>query len=462
MTALDNTFDQKLVTDNASGGWYVQWGRTRDGLDPVRGEAQRRGMSTLLIEHPDQLRLRRLANGQEFDAYLPADDPSDVDAVFDTLRQLNIRPQVVFPGFERYVSQVFDASRRLQLATAANAPDLPFDKMRQRAVLAERAPHVAQPGWWTGGDREQLDRLQYPLVVKPGNGSYGSETFLVQNDQQRDEALRRIGSALNFEGRPFEGVVVEEYVSGVPCSMQGIVIDRVAHVLTVCEQSVLQEDSGGMFGFREVGHLAVCGALVRESFRQLAQSAVDAFVYENGPFHLDLVMVGDVLHFLEMGFRLSGVGIAELVRQVGGYDWAELALATYRLELHDLPSPAGDTVAYRGQITLDEVSQLEVAQTLVTELRGKLAVDVAVVEPLRISEEWSVELPPSVRRDFERRPNIVGRLAVSANARQPVVDALARCAPDRVAFAVDGLVPAQVTGRPSWRGPVDAMGGESF
>ncbi len=62
----------------------------------------------------------------------------------------------------------------------------------------------------------------------------------------------------------------------------------------------------------------------------LAQTALTATGYRDGPFHLDAVAAHDGgLYFLEMGYRLSGGGLVALVERAVGARWADLALAAH-------------------------------------------------------------------------------------------------------------------------------------
>src|SRR5262249_20706309 len=97
-----------------------------------------------------------------------------------------------------------------------------------------------------------------------------------------------------------------------------------------CEKVVgLEPDPGAprLRGFRELAHIARPGAEAPADFALLAARCLVAFGYRDGPFQIDLIRTADgKVHFLEMGYRLSGAGVVRLVGQLTGQDWGDLAL----------------------------------------------------------------------------------------------------------------------------------------
>jgi len=326
---------------------FLQIGATRDGLDPYLREARRRSMTAVLIETPAYLRLRRRLDRQPFDLELGIDDPGCPEAVRAALTDRADRVRLVLGGFERYNACAHAAALALGIPLARDArrrPFLPLDKAAQRAVLAECAPEVAQPGHITialdqvrgqGHDLAamiELAQLRYPLVVKPSDGGSGLGVVLVDAPPALAAAIGQLCAMTNSGDGAFSRVVVEELIEGTELSIQAVAFDGAATILTVCDKLIVREHTtagGGLSGFREAAHIARPGTAADAPLRALAQRCIDAMGYSNGPFHIDAIRNARGLYFVEMGFRLSCGGIVGLVERTTGTRWGELVFAIH-------------------------------------------------------------------------------------------------------------------------------------
>jgi hypothetical protein len=333
---------------------FVQLGATRDGLDPYLREARQRAMTAVLVETPAYLELRRQLGRAPFDVELGVDDPADPAAVRQALGDRADRVRLVLGGFERYNLTAHMVAHALGVPLARDARHrvfLPGDKASQRALLAELAPQVAQPGHvaialdrMIAQPRDlamliELRRLRYPLVIKPSDGGGGLGVFLIDEPAQLDAAIAQLSTMTNYGGGAFARVVAEEFVEGTELSLQAVAFAGTAVLLTACEKLIVRERprGGGPVGFREAAHIAQPGSAAPPAVHALAQHCVDAMGYSDGPFHIDAIQNSRGMYFVEMGFRLSGSGIVGLVERTAGVRWAELVFAIH-LD-HRLPAP---------------------------------------------------------------------------------------------------------------------------
>jgi hypothetical protein len=351
-------------------GTFVQVGATRDGLDPYLAEARRRGMPAVLVETASYLGLRRRLGRQMFDIEIPVADPADPGQVQQATKERAPDVVLLLGGFERYNASAHAAALGLGIPLVRDTqhrPFMPVDKLGQRHLLAERAPEIAQPGYVAFELDRTADamalverkRLRYPLVVKPSDGGGGLGVFLVDGPRSLAAALERLGAMTNYGGGAFARIVVEEYIEGTEYSIQAVAFRGAATLLTACEKLIVRERSAsdGLAGFRETAHIAQPGALAPDRFWRLAQRCVDAMSYTRGPFHIDFIESSSRAYFVEMGFRLSGIGVAGLVERSAGVRWAELVFAIHLDDrLPDLPVRRGVAV---GQATL--ASDAEIA-----------------------------------------------------------------------------------------------------
>ncbi|GCE15832.1 ATP-grasp domain-containing protein [Tengunoibacter tsumagoiensis] len=418
---------------------FVQIGATRDGTDPYLHVARGRGMEAVLVETSDYILLRQTLGRLEFDYTLAVDEPSDPQAVAKALAQLSEVPALILAGFERYIYSAYKVANLLKIPPYDNAHVfVPPNKAQQRDALAHAtasyasADAILQPRYVVQSDVQivpaQTRDFTYPLVVKPVDGGGGLGVFLVHTPDEVKLALERLQSITNYDGGQFEGLSLEEYVSGTEYSVQGLVHHGKATVLTFCKKFVLlEEDStiGSLHIFREVGHLATRGDRVEPVVKQFAQTCVDVFGYYTGPFHIDMVKSGEGYAYLEMGFRLSGFGLTRLVQRVSGYDWAREAFEAHLGKPALQPSQLSES-PYIGQFTAISATELEKAE--------QLAAQGYCVEVQRFTTTTPDPTSYSARlkSDLTRHGGAVGRVIASAETLEEVEKLLQFCSPARL------------------------------
>ena len=140
----------------------------------------------------------------------------------------------------------------------------------------------------------------------------------------------------------------------------------------------------------------------------------ETFGYRLGAFHIDFIVVDGVPHFLEMGFRLSGMGVPSLVEETTGIDWVAVA---FRLEAGgEMPTLrfAAPSRAV-GQLRLRQPAQLRQAESWIAEHRQG-----ALLPPLTFAG-LQVSRRSSLYADLTRHAGILGTLRLSAGGRDDIL-----------------------------------------
>jgi biotin carboxylase len=174
---------------------------------------------------------------------------------------------------------------------------------------------------------------------------------------QLEAALERLRTTTNYGGGAFARVVAEEFIEGTEFSIQGIAFQGVATVLTVCEKLIVREQSrttSGLAGFREAAHIAQPGASAPDDLRILAQRCIAATDYTDGPFHVDFIRNSGGDYFVEMGYRLSGGGVVNLVERTTGLRWAELVFGVHLDHQPPMAAPRADVVVGIATLATDD------------------------------------------------------------------------------------------------------------
>ncbi|WP_229075210.1 acetyl-CoA carboxylase biotin carboxylase subunit family protein [Actinoplanes sp. DH11] len=407
---------------------FVQVGGTRDGMDPYLDAARRRDMRAVLVETPDYLRWRGILGRRDFDAEVALDAPADPAQLHSALTARGIHPNLILAGFERYVDSCYRVAAAFGCAPAGQSPAFaaPY-KRDQRAAMTTSAARVRQPRHATMDSLDGLEAaaadMTFPVVVKPDNAGGGLGIVLVSDVGDLAEARRTLGGLANYDGGAFTGWMVEEFVPGVEVSVQAIARDGTADILSTCEKLTYTEPVGGLATFREAGHIAFPGSAVDTVTRQFVQDCIDAVGYRQGPFHVDMIRGNGQLHLLEMGFRLSGMRVVELVTRVSGRDWGDESIAAH---LGETPAaaPAWDG-RYAGHVTLRHAGELVAAESVGAENPSNAEVQ-RFTGP-QLPADWSGGVPESLRSDVGRHAGALGRLVVTGDDPRRVTNLLQCC-----------------------------------
>ena len=229
-------------------------------------------------------------------------------------------------------------------------------------------------------------------------------------------------------GEDFSGIIIEEYIRGIEYSIQGIACNGRSHILAFCKKFILtepiqSEEQVTLDSFREVGHIAITSDQVDKAIRQFSQSCVDAFEYQNGPFHIDMIQTPEGYSFLEMGFRLSGNGLARLVQLVSGYDWGEEVFSLFTDVRIAPPLQPDKALRVGGQITATSQEELDTARQL--QAQGY---------DIDIQPFPSLSVPITARSlasDLSRHMGARARIIVRSSSMREVERILRLCSPER-------------------------------
>ncbi|MFC0528636.1 ATP-grasp domain-containing protein [Phytohabitans kaempferiae] len=391
-------------------------------------------MLAVLVETPDYLCWREALGRRPFDVMIAAESPSVVDDLAGLLAERDLRPELVLAGFERYTAPALALARRLDLLQAAGSPRFvaPY-KAGQRNAVAAYGLSVRQPNYAAVRTLDEACEVatdfSYPVVVKPGDGGGGLGVVLVSEFDGMKSIPHLLAGLANYDGGDFDGWLVEEYVKGTETSVQGVVAAGSVEILTYCEKLISIEPDPRwslLASFREAGHVARPGAEADEVLRRFTADCLAAVGYQEGPFHVDLIRDGTSLRLLEMGFRLSGMRVTEIVRRVSGVDWAE---ATFRAHLRDgqVAAPAFTPEhRYCGQLTVRNEASLARAEQLAAEV-PQATVEVDRYQPPQLPPEWGGQIPASLRSDIGRHAGATGRISVFSDSASDVTALLDRC-----------------------------------
>jgi biotin carboxylase len=285
-----------------------------DGAFPTIQAAHRLGLSVICVDMRAEAPAARVSD--EFLHLSTADVPAIVTALAD---RDDIRG-VISPASDVNIphQRAIAAALGLPCAVTLGAVSVSTDKAYFHDLCATL--DIETPRSVSGTAEAVLGRvddLRWPLVVKPVDLGGGRG---IVRCTARDELVDAVLAASDWS--PSGRVIVEEFVAGRDCGAEAFVIDGEV-VMTGVSERIL----GAPPGLVTVGHSMRPDDPAIEPLADRVATICEALGYRTGPVNLDLIEKpsGEIV-IIEMGTRLGGNGIGELLGMMHGVDSTELAV----------------------------------------------------------------------------------------------------------------------------------------
>lgn len=260
-------------------------------------------------------------------------DTNDEEALIRAVAELHARQPLsaVLPGFEFYVATVARTAARLGLpGLPAESADALRDKtvMRSRASAAGLRVPRFQIVTSESGLEAAAAHAGFPLVLKPA-AACGSVHVSRADDlpQLRAAYQAMVADPRTDLGHGMDGTaLVEEYVPGPEISAEGYVSGGEVTVVAVTDKILGPEPF-----FVETGHVvqAELDDVVREAVCSYVAEVCRALGLTLGAFHCELRIPGGEPVLIEIGARLPGDHIVDLVELVTGVSLPRIMVAAH-------------------------------------------------------------------------------------------------------------------------------------
>ncbi|MFE3851050.1 ATP-grasp domain-containing protein [Streptomyces griseorubiginosus] len=238
----------------------------------------------------------------------------------------------VLPGFEFYVPAVARLAARLGLAGVAEDS---VEQVRDKSAMRRRveASGLRVPRWAAASSAAELDaaadHVGFPCVLKPTDSAGSVHVSRADTRAELHRAYRLLAADSRPDlGRRLDGrVLVEEYIDGPEVSVEGCVsADGEVAIVAVTRKLLGPEPY-----FVELGHIVQAGLSTteRDAVEAYVTRAVAALGVRVGPFHCELRLPGGEPVLIELGARMGGDHIPDLVRLATGVSLPHLAVAAH-------------------------------------------------------------------------------------------------------------------------------------
>ncbi len=170
------------------------------------------------------------------------------------------------------------------------------------------------------GETVNVEKFQFPLIVKPTDRSGSRGIFKVQCVEELDQAVE---NAINesFEKK----VLIEEFAEGTEYSVEFISYNGEHHFL-----ALTQKFTTGSPRFVETGHIepAEVSLELKMKIIDVVKKALDVLMIKNGASHSELkVDEQGNIKIIEIGGRMGGDCIgSDLVKLSTGVDFVDLVI----------------------------------------------------------------------------------------------------------------------------------------
>lgn len=305
--------------------------------------ARRLGHATVVLTANQGERILPAEASGQFDDIIVADTYSFSKCAAQVQAFAASKPiDAVLPGFEYYVPMAARLGAQMGCialseasATAARLKDV------MRTTLAQAGVRV--PGFIMLESRDTFhNALAFPLpaVVKPTNLSGSLQVVKVHNAAELEKACLDIWlhgrSDLDQQASP--RILVEQYIDGAEYSVEGFIKPGGETVFLSITRKLL----GNEPWFVELGHIVndkLDDAVSRE-IKIYVGDVIHALGLTVGPFHAEIRLnrQDGKPYLMEIGARLAGDHICELIHLATGVDLPEVAV---RCALGEPGLPAG-------------------------------------------------------------------------------------------------------------------------
>jgi len=391
---------------------FVQIGASRDGLDLYLNAARSHGLHSVLVETEEFLNHRKHHGFPEFDLEIAVDRPEDTACVEQALSNtLKAQAHLVLAGFEVCTPCAFALGQKWNRVPSFKYQHIqPLNKGVQRSELKATKSGVYQPIFAAISSlceaEQAIEAVGFPCVLKPVDAGGGLGVNVLHMPSDTAQALATLQGLNNYGGTPFQGYIVEKFIEGDEISVQGFCHGGKLIVLSTCRKIICPYlDALGVRGTREAGHIASAGLRAPIS-SETVEGIVTDFGYETGAFHIDFILSKGSLFFLEMGFRLSGLGVAALSQQVSGVNWGEAAFAA-----HYSPNVAQSVIKESdlcvGQMTLTEPDQVKRAISM--------ALTLSSLHITTHNNSKQAQASDRMRSDLSRHGNVIAKVEMTAS-----------------------------------------------
>lgn len=237
----------------------------------------------------------------------------------------------VVPGFEYYVPVASKINSKLGLRglDPSTVYNLRFKDLMRQALKQD---NLRSPKFTVISHIKQIDdaikAVGFPCVIKPVDCSGSLNVRKVTNKQELIDGFKAIDiTVITDLGRVARrDVLIEEYISGKEYSIEGFVENGEVFFLSITEKMLAPEPY-----FVEIGHIvsAQLEPQKKETIYEYVKQVIKTLNVSLGPFHCEIRLTNNGPVLMEIGARLPGDRICDLIYYAKEVDLYRIMFNSY-------------------------------------------------------------------------------------------------------------------------------------
>lgn len=230
------------------------------------------------------------------------------------------------------------------------------DKLKMKDIMIKNNIPTSQFMRIKSADQPGLERLKFPLIVKPVdcNSSKG-----VRKIENREDCLAEaIETAVNLSRT--KEAIIEEFVTGTEIGIDTFVIKGVAHVLMIKERRKVLKNNGGVQQILGCTWPIPGYEEILPEAEHIANLIAKAFNLQNCALMIQAIVSDNSISVIEFGARIGGGESFRIIKQSTGFDYVEASISSFLGE--DIPlnyhAPVGyfaDNFIYAKKCVFDKL-----------------------------------------------------------------------------------------------------------
>ena len=185
------------------------------------------------------------------------------------------------------------------------------EKCRKAGLLTPRQYRLDK-----GFSRQDMDMIQYPVVVKPSDSSARKGISIVLD---QDELFSAYEKALEYSEN--KKIIVEEYIDGNDLFVGCYIHEKKLILLHVTANQFIIVDGQKRFGFGD--HASKYTSLVDEHLLSKYEKLISDLKCENGACMFQCICRNNLIYNIEFSYRLDGIRSWERIQRLKGINQLE-------------------------------------------------------------------------------------------------------------------------------------------
>lgn len=170
---------------------------------------------------------------------------------------------------------------------------------------------------------KQIKSLKDKWIIKPADSSGSKGLYLIDLNNVKNNLIEIIDNAFTFSRS--KKVILEEYITGKNCSVDGFINSRKIDILCITNKTLTPPPHLTPISHTLPSKLPL---YIQRKIKNIINKILKILDIKTSPFDFDMIITknGDV-YLIEMSLRIGGNGIPRLIKYFNGYDIYESVIS---------------------------------------------------------------------------------------------------------------------------------------